>query len=500
MFKNKIYKAFILTIIVMSACSCKKYLELRPQDGVTRDKFWQTKEQLQSAVIGCYNSLIVGTNTTTAKAPAELFFVWGEIRADMIVPANGMGIDEANVVNSNILPTNQVASWASIYRTINLCNTVLSYGPGVLNVDNTLTQTQLNAYLSEALTLRALMYFYLVRTFGDVPLKLTPSDSDTDLPQLAKSNRKDILAQIVTDLKTAEGYAVASYGINAYDKGRVTKFTVNTLQADVYLWMDNYADCIAACDKVINSGRYGLVAGDKGWFSNLYVTGNSSEGIFELQYDSQVLNPYFNMFTNGKPRYWAADDLIDRFYSFDPLDDNNKDIRGIDVAIHVSDQSIYKYIALNPNTLRTSDVSYAHWIVYRYADILLMKAEACANSGRGQDALDLIATIRTRANALPGTLQSPAASDVSGLTDYILAERAREFAFEGKRWYDLLRNAKRNNYARLDILTSAAVISVPAVNQQSALNKLKDPNSHYLPIYINEIQNDPNLVQNPFYK
>jgi hypothetical protein len=81
-----------------------------------------------------------------------------------------------------------------------------------------------------------------------------------------------------------------------------------------------------------------------------------------------------------------------------------------------------------------------------------------------------------------------------------LAERARELAYEGKRWYDLLRNAKRNNFARLDILNSAAVRVVPSAVQQSALNKLKDPNSLYFPIFQYEIQTDPNLIQNPFYK
>jgi len=491
MFKSKIFKVLVLGIMLMSASSCKKYLELRPQDGITRDKFWKTKEQLQSSVIGCYLSLL--GNTTQ-------MFVWGEIRADMIIPGPTMTAAENDIVNTNILSSNAVTSWNTFYSTINLCNTVIKYGPDVKTVDNTLTDAQLNAYLSEALTLRALMYFYLVRSFGDVPLKLEPTDSDSDLQQLPKSNRKDVLAQIVADLKTAESYAVATYGNNAYDKGRVTKFTVNALQADVYLWMDNYTDCIAACDKVIASGRYGLVAGDKGWFNNLYVAGNSSEGIFELQFDAQSLNPFFNMFGITRPRYYANPEIVDRFYTVDPLDENNKDIRGLDVAIHVADQNIYKYIALSPTVLRTADVSYAHWIVYRYADILLMKAEACANASRGQDALDLIATIRTRANALTTSAQFPGPTDVNGLTDYIVAERAREFAFEGKRWYDLLRNAKRNNYARLDILTTAAVNIVPPIVQQSALNKLKDPNSHYFPIFLYEIQNDPNLVQNPFYK
>jgi hypothetical protein len=81
-----------------------------------------------------------------------------------------------------------------------------------------------------------------------------------------------------------------------------------------------------------------------------------------------------------------------------------------------------------------------------------------------------------------------------------LEERAREFAFEGKRWYDVLRNAKRNNYKRLDILLNMVASTVPGNLQQSAIAKTKDPNSHYFPIYQYELQTDKNLVQNPFYK
>jgi hypothetical protein len=497
MFKTKLYKTLIITLIAVSACSCNKYLDLRPIDGVIREEFWQSKEQLQSAVIGCYTSLLVPSGD---RAPAETFFIWGELRADMVSPGIGMSLDENNIVNNNILASNSVTNWRSFYRVINLCNTVLDFGPGVKNVDNTLTDQQLNAYLSEALTIRALMYFYLVRSFGDVPLKLKATSSDNDLVQLAKTPAKAILTQIVADLKLAESYAVATYGNNAYDKGRVTKFTVNALQADVYLWLDNYNEAITACDKIINSGRYALTAGNQAWFNAMYVTGNSIEGIFELQYDQQLLNPYYFMFATVNARYKANPIVIDQFFTVDLLDENNKDVRGIDAAVRVSDQTIYKYVGLDKDNVRSPDISYAHWIVYRYADILLMKAEACANAQRGAEALTLINQIRLRANALPGTAQFPGPEDVAGLTDYILAERAREFAYEGKRWYDLLRNAKRNNYARLDILINAAVRSVPAISQQSAINKLRDPNSHYFPINQYELQTDPNLIQNPFYR
>lgn len=494
MFKNRFYKAAVLVTLAMSVCSCNKFLELRPQNGITSDAFWQTKEQLQSAVIGIYNNMLTG--------PAADFFEWGEVRADFVVPGPGVTGDETNIISSNILPSNGIANWGPFYTVINLCNNVIDNAPGVLTKDKTLDPKVLAGYLAEAKTIRALMYFYLVRSFRDVPLKIKYTASDSDVQQLAKSSSDDVLKQVLADLKDAEVNAVATYGNIPSDKGRITVYTVETILADVYLWMDDYANCITYCDKVINSGRFGLVQNTGGtWFNNLYVTQNSIEGIFELQYSTAALNPYFSFFApSAKPHYLANPSLIDDFYAVDADNPDNFDIRGSDVAIHIADQSIYKYIALSPTSLRTTDASYAHWIFYRYADVLMMKAEACIYSNRGQDALDIIAQIRQRANALPDTEKSPAVTDVQALTDYLVAERAREFAFEGKRWYDLLRNAKRNNFARLDLLVDAAVRSVPPLYASGAISKLHDPNTLYFPVPLGDIQKDPNLVQNPFYK
>ncbi|UEG54996.1 RagB/SusD family nutrient uptake outer membrane protein [Mucilaginibacter daejeonensis] len=499
MFKKLIFQTLLIASLTVSVSSCNKYLELRPQDGITRDKFWQSKEQIKSAVIGCYIAMQVPFGGR--PAPAESFFVWGELRADMIAPGLGMGVDELNVVNATILSTNGVTDWRNFYRVINFCNTIIDFAPGVKDVDATLTDTELRGYLAEALTIRALMYFYLVRSFGDVPLKLKSTSSDSELVQLAKTPQPDVLKQIVADLKLAETYATTTYGDNASDKGRVTIYTVYAMEADVYLWMDNYNECIAATDKIINSNKFGLVAGNNNsWFNILYGVGNSAESIFELQFDQQSLNPYFTMFSTNRRRYLAGPNTLDEVFGVDLVNDINFDLRGIDASIRPDDQSIYKYIGLTPDVARTQDVSYAHWIFYRYADILLLKAEACAQIGRGQDALTIINTLRTRAHAITVSAESPSPEDVAGVTNYVLRERARELAYEGKRWYDLLRNAKRNNYARLDLLTAAAIRSVPGTVQQSALNKLKDKNSHYFPIFQYEIQTDPNLIQNPFYK
>jgi hypothetical protein len=138
--------------------------------------------------------------------------------------------------------------------------------------------------------------------------------------------------------------------------------------------------------------------------------------------------------------------------------------------------------------------------MYRYADVLLMKAEAQNQLGNGQEALDIINLIRARARALVATAQNPAVNDKAGVAEYILKERSREFAFEGKRWFDLLRNAKRNNYQRLDLLLDVVAITVPPNRQQSAIAKFRDKNCHYLPIYSYELTTNKALVQNPFYK
>jgi hypothetical protein len=129
-----------------------------------------------------------------------------------------------------------------------------------------------------------------------------------------------------------------------------------------------------------------------------------------------------------------------------------------------------------------------------------MKAEALNQLGQGQAALDLVYFVRNRAKALAATDPHPNPTDQADVADFILAERAREFAYEGKRWFDLLRNAKRNNYQRLNLLLDMVASTVPPDRQQSAITKFRDKNSHYLPIYFYELQTDRLLVQNPFYR
>ena len=491
----KIITKITCLILIISAVSCKKYLDLQPLNGITGAAYWTTKEQVAASVTGCYASLLGSPNGS--RAMSDLLFLWGELRADMLATTTTTNNEELDVMNVNILPTNSITNWRSIYQTINYCNTVIDFAPGVLAKDQTFTQGALDKSISEVKAIRALMYFYLVRSFGDVPLKTKSTSSDTEIEQIPKTSRDSVLTQILQDLSDAEPNAVYSYGDAASDKGRITKYSIYAMQADVYLWMDKYAECITACNKIINSHQFGLVSGlvPSTWFTTLFVNGNSNEGIFELQFDNQRQNSFYTLL--GAPaRHLTANPLVSSdVFGFG-------DIRGDAGSVRATDNIIWKYIGASNNnsTQRASNQYSAHWIVYRYADILMMKAEATNQLGNGAEALDIVySQIRARANAFP-LVTNPAASDKDAVADLILQERSREFAFEGKRWYDLLRNAKRDNYRRLNILLTMVSATVPADRQQSAINKFRDRNSHYFPIYFYELQTDSKLVQNPFYR
>ena len=125
-------------------------------------------------------------------------------------------------------------------------------------------------------------------------------------------------------------------------------------------------------------------------------------------------------------------------------------------------------------------------------------------SGNSADSIALVKQIKNRANEFTDnplySQPDPDPNDPNGVAAYVLDERDKEFIYEGKRWFDLVRYARRNFPSTLYILTNAVAANASASLQQLLITKYKDPNSLFMPIYYNEINLDPNLVQNPFYK
>lgn len=500
--QTKIKTLLAIFILFVSASSCDNYLDLRPQDGIVRDEFWQTKEDIQAAVIGIYSSLLNSPPGVNDLTMTQYLFMHGELRGGMVVEGINVTEDQRDIMETNVLPSNGLTDWAAFYRTINYCNTVIDLAPGVKTQDPTLTQTQLNHFLAEALAVRAYLYFTLARTFKDVPLKLTATLSDQDNFQLPTTPQSEVFAQVIKDLKLAEEYAIEDYGNIASNKGRVTKYTVNAMQADVYLWAEKYQEALDATNKVVNSNKFKLVVTNSSatFFSTIFAKGNSTESIFEFQYTTANLGPFYSIFLQ-RPQFKAYALMMDEVYGYDANDPiGRRDFRGNYASLIGATGEIYKFTGLDNEERKALQDSDTHWFVYRYADVLLMQAEAMARLGQGKDAITIITNLRSNRKALVETEMTPGEADTNGIIDYILAERAREFAFEGKRWYDILRIARANNYERLQLLIDLAIASAPVDKQQSIIAKLKDPNSHYLPINTNELFTNKALVQNPFYK
>jgi starch-binding outer membrane protein, SusD/RagB family len=492
---KKINLYIFLALIATFLSSCDNYLSVEPENGLTLDKYWKTKEQVKASAIACYQSMMTGSGSDYQVV--ELAFLWGEIRADMLAAGPRVSFSESNVLNGYITEDLSISNWAPIYKTINLCNTLIECAPKVMEKDPTFTQEALDGYLSEALAIRSLMYFYLVRTFGEVPLKLDASITDKVNLSIPKSSSSVILNQIVSDLKHAEEKSVTNYGNNKENKGRITQYAINAMQADVYLWREQYDSCLIACSKVVNSGQYGLMMN----YRNLFMTGKTNESIFELVYDEQLLNPLYSMLnTSTGKRFVASQRVIDNIYMLDENNSENYDYRGNWASVRFANMGIWKYIGLTSTAERASEEAYAPWIFYRYADILMMIAEADAQLGNFTESAYIISVLRERGNALAVTAEGADVSSAEGLTDYIMSERAREFAFEGKRWFDLLRSAKRNHYARKDILLNLVLDIAPTDRQATMYNNMQDTLSHYLPIFKDELETDDALIQNTFYK
>ncbi len=495
-------KTIILTLLgFILVSSCDEWLYLEPEEGVIREEYWQSEDDVFAAVMGCYASLLGNAIGGSGYSVPELFFLWGEIRGDLAAPYRNKS-EFRNIYYGDILADNPVCRWNTFYQSINFCNTVLEFAPGVLKRDPSFSEDQLKIYESEALALRALLYFYLVRSFGEVPLKLTATVSDEENFAIPKSSSSVVLNQIKSDLREAEKNAPYTYGDNDSDKGRITKFAVYAMQADVYLWCEQYDSCLIACNKLINSGKFGLVSSDKNWFSTLYATGNSSESIFELQFSKTRFNPLYEM--HGSDRYFrASPGAMEIIFPYDyNVIEDSADVRADKGSYHSSyNYMIWKYVGKTSDEPKIYLESYTHFIIYKYSEILLTKAEALNQLNRMDEAMVLVNRIRKRARA--SDLTDMAAGQTltkNAMADYILEERARELAFEGKRWYDVLRNARRNHYERMQILVNMVVSSSPGEKQVTIKNKMLDTLYHYWPIYKDELETNAALVQNAFYE
>jgi hypothetical protein len=465
-------------LLLLSFSSCKKFLNQEPENSLTGDAFFKTEADANAAITGVYDAL---------QACTDKFITWGEFRADLVSP----------IVNSDVtypyyqlFENNRVASiWAAPYNLVGRANIVIEKVPGIPALDNRFTQEESNAIVGEALFLRSLAYFYLVRTFKEVPLVLEPPSNDAVNFLVPKASADSVLNQIEADLVIAEKDVPAAYDKAAESRGRVTKGAVNALLADVYLWRAKYAASAAAAKKVLDNPLYELVTGDN-WFT-IFASKNSTESIFEIQYDYQYseLNSLRGISGN-----FLMNQVLWSYF------DGEKDLlRGLNRTYREAGSRTYwKYTGLNTDNIEraTNDPNF---IVYRRADIMLLRAEALAHLGDAEkvEAGVLVNAVRERVSLDPyDFLDASAPLDL--FLELIIKERAMELAMEGKRWFDLVRVA--TNEKQPDFLISRVVAGRTVAERSQIRARIIDPRGWYLPIHRDELNKNPNLEQNPYYR
>lgn len=486
---RKKMKYLMVVLMIFTQISCNDWLELIPPGGLIREEFWKTKADVDAVLMAAYSDL--------ASMDRKLF-LFGELRGDMLQGGPRLGGNEKMIMENNIYPDNNFTDWADFYKVINYCNEVIVNAPLVQKIDNTFTDYQMQGLVSEAYFLRSLTYFYLVRIYNQVPLILKPSETDDADFYVKKETEETILNQIVKDLEANRAFAPSeSFKTLKENKGRASKAAFDALLADIALWRFDYDNVIKYVNQIEITKKFLLMPSGR-WFE-LFYPGNSLEGILEFQFDGnmQQNNNTYGLTSRSSNRYKPSQKALEML-SFKYASEL---VRGEDSSIRKygeDDFIIWKYVGQAPDgqSARSGSEQFScNWIVYRYADVLLMKAEALSQKGQYAEAFNIITQIRDRA----GVAAANIANTPVAFEDAILNERALELAYEGKRWFDLLRMGRRNNFARKDKLIEIIVSNVPSTQKRILATKLTNPNGWFLPIYEDEIERNRNLVQNPYY-
>ena len=332
--KINIYKTLLVSacaFITLGTTSCDDFLTIYPSNEITEEQFWEDRTDLESGIRGCWKQFI-------SQDIMERMVVWGECRSDNFDLMTESWDDMKDLMNANLLETNSLFNWSAFYKTINFCNKVLRYGPLVVERDKSFTSEDWKPVEAEMKALRALNYFYLVRTFREIPFEFNPIGSEHDVK---KHSGRQFMAEVVLDSIINDVEAVKDNGMRQYtneldNKGRFTRESIYTLLADMYLWraaknaspdsvakygsksQDDYQKVIEYCDAVLdmymerydrdnpmgggtssenNENPYHLIRMNANGgtqdvvddvYDEIFVQKNSRESILELQFDGST--------------------------------------------------------------------------------------------------------------------------------------------------------------------------------------------------------------------
>ncbi|WP_415222634.1 RagB/SusD family nutrient uptake outer membrane protein [Psychroserpens sp.] len=440
-------KIIFIMVILCTALSCD-VLDVEPQNSISAEEAFKTKEDIDKGILGAYASF------QSLSYYGRTFGLFSDLAADNLShPLAATASSYAEVNNNNILPENGSVDgiWSLAYDGINVANNVIDKVPTIADM----TEQERNEALAELYFIRALNHFNLLNYFGGVPIKVVPTVGVTNL-DAPRNSVEEVYSQIINDLNFAVEFLPVS-GV----KIRASNAAAKGLLAKVYLYKQDYALAIELASDVITNGGYTLPPN----YSDVFADDESSESIFEIAFTqlerNRIAEYNFPQSLNGRREVEPSQDLLDAYGADDERFDGSIAFEG-DKAYAIK----YDDLSLGAD----------NYIILRLADLYLIRAEAEASL-----AAPNVVSVQFDINQIRGRagLQPTMESSIPQLIRIIEDERRLEFAFEGQRWFDLVR-------------TDRAIVLLPNVNS---------PNQTLFPIPLDEIQtnNSPGMVQNPGY-
>jgi starch-binding outer membrane protein, SusD/RagB family len=506
--KKTIY-IILITLVAAGSLftSCKKFLDKRPIDAATDGNFWNNENEASTAVAGAYAMLRAAL---LEKGMAYHFY--GDYATDQFLnnrpqeDYSSLGNIQWNTFISSTETFRaliRMRSWDNFYRAIDQANRCLKYIPNIPldKFTSTNKSAAKEGLIAEAYFLRAFNYFFMARVWGDVPLVLESVENAAEAPNPPRTPQNEVLDQCIKDLEAAIPKMVwAPAGPNR--PIRASKATAYALLAHIHAWRGDYAKVIPAADSVLLKGGFTPVSKSSTASINTVYKGNSTESVFEIAKNSNVEGQNgaadvvnSNIVSRTLKTPYLLTVTGNTLMPLDPITLNNlfpdsNDYRrrygfafwgtADPINIKNSGPNIIVYTGAN----NTSPLILNNVMIFRMQDIQLLKAEAAAATNDFSTARDILATIRTQANAQPST-----ATDAQ-LFETIIDERGRELFMEGHRFYDLIRLMRKTGINKFN--GSSPVVRM--TDAEFAAGK------YYWPVDPLIITLNPNLQQTPFWR
>lgn len=472
--------------------SCNGFLEQNPKNSLSVNDSFKTADDITAAVNGVYSAL--QENNVYYN-----WYVFAEIPSDNTRNQLSGSVTTQNEFDQFYIDTQNSmisAFWQAAYKVINRANTVLDKIDGI-DIDESLA----SRYKLECKFIRALMYFNLVRVYGDVPLVLKQITVKESYDYVRES-KENVYAQIISDLIEAEGLP-ESYSDD--ESGRATSGAAKSILGEVYLTLHQYSDAEAVLREVINSGVYKLLENTPGslnidGYTSIFspTNHNNSESIFEIQFKkggygegSGFVNNYApeNSGTNVVSVGGTGGNNIPEMDIYNAYEEGDLR-RDVSMSLGYYDNRKNnewvesRYICKYKDTPYQGYDANNNYPVIRYGDVILMYAEALNELGNTAEACNYLNMTRRRGFGYQTSETSPVDLQTTSKDEFFLMveqERRVELAFENHRWFDLIRTGRA-----VEVMTSKGFhlnetnLTCPIPQKQIDINKNLTQNEYII--------------------